>query len=429
MSALSAMLAYAGELSGSRALVPVLLQVLILFLAVWIDPYILKKQRRIMTLIAVLVLSIVVENIIAAYLETDVIAPFARTVEGIYGYSVRPVVILLFFYILEPEKSRRPFWWLVGLNAAVYLTALFSPVAFYISEDNHFGRGPLGYSAFAVSAVLLLYLLYLSYREWNRVRRAEALIPLVNALLVILAVLMDSVIVPARNGLTYLTFAMVSCSLLYYIWLHLKFVRDHEEALKLAQRMQIMLSQIQPHFLYNTLTVIQDLCRTDPAQAEAATVRFAKYLRGNMDSLRADTPVPFSRELEHTREYLTLEKMRFEDRLTVRYDIQCTSFSLPTLTLQPIAENAVRHGVRQNPEGRGEVAVSAREYPDRYEVTVTDDGPGFDPEAPQKDDGRSHVGIENVRERLAQMCGGALRIDSEPGKGTRVTILLPKARE
>jgi sensor histidine kinase YesM len=211
-----------------------------------------------------------------------------------------------------------------------------------------------------------------------------------------------------------------------YIWLHFQFVREHEQALQAEQRIQIMMTQIQPHFLYNALTVIQELCRSDPAQAEAATVQFANYLRGNMGALQTSTPIPLGQELEHTRQYLALEQMRFEDKLTVRYDIQCESFALPILTLQPIVENAVRHGVRGNPDGRGEVVIATREFPDRYEITVSDNGPGFDPKAKESDQGHSHVGLENVRQRLGQMCGGDLTIESAPGEGTRVTIALPK---
>ena len=165
---------------------------------------------------------------------------------------------------------------------------------------------------------------------------------------------------------------------------------------------------------------------TNPEQAENATIQFAKYRRGNMDALQTNAPIPFTEELEHTKEYLTLEQMRFEDKLTVRYDIQCDAFSLPPLTLEPIAENAVRHGVRGNSDGRGEVVIATREYPGCYEITVTDTGPGFDPEKLPKDPGRSHIGLRNVRDRLTQMCGGALNIVSTPGKGTCVTISIPK---
>ena len=409
-----------------RALLPNILQILLLFLTVLYDPYILKKQRRIMFAIIALELSLIGQDLIASYLNTHNLPPLWRTIQSIYGYSARPVVVLLFFYIIEPDKSYRLFWGLAGMNAAVFLTALFSPVTFYITENNRFTRGPLGYTGHVVGGIMIAYLLYLILREAKRTRSPMTLIPILSVLFVIGAVALDSKIDATKDGLGYLTISIVSCSLFSYIWLHLKFVREHEDALVMEQRVQIMLTQIRPHFLYNALTVIQDLCRTNPEQAENATIQFSKYLRGNMDALQTNAPIPFSEELEHTREYLALEQMRFEDKLTVRYDIQCEAFSLPPLTLEPIVENAVRHGVRGNSDGRGAVTVATREYPDHYEITVTDTGPGFDPEKQPEDQDRSHIGLRNVRERLAQMCGGTLNIASVLGKGTCVTITIPK---
>jgi len=411
---------------ANRALLPNLLQLLLLFLIVLYDPYILKKQKRIMFAIIALELSLIGQDLASAYLNTHNLPPLLRTIQSIYGYSVRPIVLLLFFYIIEPDRSYKLFWGLAAANAAVFLTALFSPVAFSITKDNRFTRGPLGYTGHIVSGIMIAYLLYLILREAKRTRSPMTLIPILSVLFVIGAVALDSKIDATKDGLGYLTIFIVSCSLFSYIWLHLKFVREHEDALMMEQQVQIMLTQIRPHFLYNSLTVIQDLCRTNPEQAETATIQFAKYLRGNMDALQTSSPIPFTEELEHTKEYLTLEQMRFEDKLTVRYDIQCDAFSLPPLTLEPIAENAVRHGVRGNIDVRGEVVIATREYPGCYEITVTDTGPGFDPEKLPKDPGRSHIGLRNVRDRLTQMCGGALNIVSTPGKGTCVTISIPK---
>jgi len=411
---------------ANRALLPNLLQILLLFLFVLYDPYILRKQRRIMFAIITLELSLIGQDLASAYLNTHDLPALLRTIQSIFGYTVRPVVVLLFFYIIEPGKNYKVFWGLAGANAAVFLTAFFSPVAFRITDNNHFIRGPLGYTSHIVSGIMIAYLLYLILREAKRTRSPMTLIPILSVLFIIAAVELDSKIDATRDGLGYLTISIVSCSLFSYIWLHLKFVREHEDALMTEQRVQIMLSQIRPHFLYNSLTVIQDLCRTNPEQAERATVRFAKYLRGNMDALQTSSPISFAEELKHTKEYLALEQMRFEDKLTVRYDIQCETFSLPPLTLEPVVENAVRHGVRGNFDGRGEVAIATREYPDHYEIVVTDTGPGFDPEQQSKDQGRSHIGLRNVRERLTRICGGTLNIASAPGKGTCVTITIPK---
>lgn len=111
--------------------------------------------------------------------------------------------------------------------------------------------------------------------------------------------------------------------------------------------------------------------------------------------------------------------------LAVRYDIACADFSMPALTLEPLVENAIRHGGRKNAGGRGTVVIATRETPECFEVSVTDDGPGFDPAALPEDE-RGRVGLRNVRERLAQVCGGTLEIESAPGRGTTATIILPK---
>jgi LytS/YehU family sensor histidine kinase len=202
----------------------------------------------------------------------------------------------------------------------------------------------------------------------------------------------------------------------------------HEMEKELTEsRMSVMLSQIRPHFLFNSLLAIQDLCRTDPDVASQAVGEFSKYLRGNLDSLSMTAPIPFSRELGHVENYLALEKKRFDERLQIVYDIKADGFLIPALTLQPITENAVRHGVTKKLDG-GTVTITAVETETDYVVTVADDGVGFDPAAPIIQDGRSHIGIANVRNRLASMCGGTLTINSKPGEGTTAVIKIPKER-
>ena len=190
-------------------------------------------------------------------------------------------------------------------------------------------------------------------------------------------------------------------------------------------KVSLMVSQIQPHFLYNSLTSIAMMCTKDPKLARTATINFADYLRGNMNSLKQKTPVPFTQELEHLKKYLMLEQMRFGDLLHIEYDIQATDFELPQLSVQPLAENAVKHGVGMKEDG-GTVTIATREEDDCYKVIISDDGVGFDTSKPIEDDGRSHVGMENVRQRLKEMCDADVIIESEIGKGTVATIRIPK---
>ena len=193
----------------------------------------------------------------------------------------------------------------------------------------------------------------------------------------------------------------------------------------------VMVSQIQPHFMYNALTSIAMMCTIDPEVAQEATVTFAKYLRGNMDSLKQTKPVPFSQELDHLKKYLYIEKLRFEEKLNIVYDIQTEDFCLPQLSVQPLVENAVKHGVGMKKKG-GTVTIATRETEEDYRIIISDDGVGFDPEEARKkqetqSDGKSHVGMENTRRRLKDLCDGEVVIESTPGEGTVATIILPKS--
>ncbi|UQZ90938.1 hypothetical protein C4J81_17650 [Deltaproteobacteria bacterium Smac51] len=189
-------------------------------------------------------------------------------------------------------------------------------------------------------------------------------------------------------------------------------------------RIGMMISQIQPHFLYNSLAAIEGLCIEEPALARKAISSFAHYLRGNIDSVNGAEFIHFSQEIQHINYYLELEKTRFGERLKVSYDFQTEDFFLPPLTVQPLVENAVRHGVTKKRSG-GSVTVSTKDAENSIIIVVNDDGRGFDVAA-KMEDGRVHVGIENVSQRLAMQCGGTLVIESKIGRGTTAVITLPR---
>lgn len=393
-----------------------------LTLAVVSDAYIRPKHRRLMLLIIAVIFLLVVENVLDHLLETSWLNVPLRKVVDIIGYSVRPVILVLFMYIVSRRRIHWAAWALVCVNAAIHMTALFSNICFDITPQNTFYRlGPLGFTCHIVSGILLLVLLYLSIRE-NRDEKIWALwLPLFNTALIVVAAMMDTFFRKLLSPVSFVTAAVVVCSGFYYIWLHQQFVREHEEDLKAQQRIQIMISQIQPHFLYNTLSTIQALCDEDPQKASETTGKFATYLRQNIDSLSLTGRIPFDKELEHTQIYADIEMIRFPNIRLVQ-DIQDRAFTVPALTVQPLVENAIRHGVRIREEGV--VEISSRRTPDAHEITIRDNGKGFDTEEVKEAPG-AHIGIANVRERIEQMCGGTLAIESRMGEGTTVTIRIP----
>ena len=187
-------------------------------------------------------------------------------------------------------------------------------------------------------------------------------------------------------------------------------------------RIAIMLSQIKPHFLYNVLNTIYHLYRKEPETAQEAVSSFAEYLRCNMLSIEKSEPIPFSEEYQHIRTYLSLEQIRFRGKLDVIYNVGVTDFKLPPLTVEPLVENAVKHGVTKK-RGGGTVTISTAKTAAGVQISVTDTGVGFDPDH-YMEDGKPHVGIRNIRNRLKNMVGGTLSITSSE-HGTVAVVTIP----
>ena len=187
-------------------------------------------------------------------------------------------------------------------------------------------------------------------------------------------------------------------------------------------RVSIMMSQIRPHFIYNTLGSIEQLCELDPPKAGELVHDFAKYLRGNFGELDNPKPILMSQEMEHVHHYINIENVRFPD-MTFSFEMNSNDFHIPALTIQPIVENAIKHGLMKLQKG-GTIKVVSYETEKKYCVTVEDDGVGFDTKVLL--DERKHVGIRNIRERLKAMVNGTLEIKSTLGAGTKVLITIPK---
>ena len=227
-------------------------------------------------------------------------------------------------------------------------------------------------------------------------------------------------------GISFMNIAICISMVLIFVTAIVE--QSHELARKEAQmcdmKIALALSQISPHFIFNTLSTIRHLCVKNPPLAVETVDEFTDYLRGNIDSLTNDRMIHFEKELNHVQTYLAIEKKRFGDRVNVIYDIHVTDFMLPPLSMQIMVENAVKHGICKKAEG-GTVTIRTEQHDHKIYITIEDTGVGFDPDH-LPDNGKVHAGIANVRSRLENMCGGQLEIESKISQGTKVWIVLPE---
>ncbi len=194
---------------------------------------------------------------------------------------------------------------------------------------------------------------------------------------------------------------------------------EEKEKNKDAQ-IKIMMSQIQPHFIYNSLSSISTLITIDPEKAQNALDEFTEYLRRNLSSLTETRLIPFDDELRHIETFIALEKIRFNERIKVVYNIEATNFFVPPLSIQPIVENAIKHGILKKVEG-GTLVFKTYEKEDAFVVEIIDDGVGFDMSNVDFKN-NVHFGINNIKHRINNMCNGDIVINSEVDKGTRVVV-------
>ena len=352
--------------------------------------------------------------------------------ESFFSSMLMPFLTVFLLYSSGDEQYRKnPVYDVSVLLWVIYFALLvytqFSTGIYYVSDDNVYHRGPW-YPVLLIPPLLLMawnLIILLKKRKLLSERQRIAfqiylLLPTACILIqmVLYGVLMI-VLGTVISSFFMLTYIIMDQTEQYY----------KKEAENEKLKIDILLAQIQPHFLFNSLTTIKYICREDAQKAEYAITEFTKYLRHNMDSLAIDYPIAFEDELKHVKSYLALQKIRFEDELDVTSELECTDFLIPTLTMQPLVENAVSYGVRRSEDGTGVVTIRSKRYPDHVEVSVADDGPGFVYENVLKDKERSHNGIRNVSERLKRVCGGELRVESVVGKGTTMTILLPQKEE
>jgi len=345
----------------------------------------------------------------------------------IFGVLITYFFYEYFAYICElVGKLRHIFDYIVRsiclIDIILIIANLFNGMFYTINSAGEYIRNDKTFIVSVLSSAIVLIIdIYVIFSQKLSKRIKGGLVSYVIILVV-------SVLIQVTTFGLSIQYPGIALSLVV-IYCNVQTTKERElidaKAKVIEQNNIIMLSQIQPHFMYNTLATIKVLVSLDPALAEETLDNFSAYLRGNITALKNEALVPIEREIEHTKYYTNIEKLRFDD-ITIEYDIQDTHFMMPVLSIQPLVENAIKHGVRGVENGkvtiRTEYVMEDKEK--WHKVTIEDNGIGFEIGAKPEGPG-THIGMTNVQHRIESLSHGKFVIDSQRGKGTTISIYIP----
>jgi len=367
--------------------------------------------------------SSLLETVLYDYPVPDEAIYFVLSLESLLLSLPLPMLTVYLLHCCgENIRGSKLFHAVLGLWA-IYFVQLTcaSPLIggyYHITPDGQFCREalyPLG--LLPLVAILLLNLAG-TVRRRTRLSHKAFLGFLIATLPMTVALLVQMFV----NVFPLLDISLVLAILsMYGLILSDQIERDLRQQREIAhQRASIMVLQMRPHFIYNAMASIYSLCRQDPEKARQVIMDFTAYLRKNFTAIASAAPIPFSSELDHTRAYLAVEQAQYEDSLVVDYDTPHILFRVPPLTLQPIVENAVKHG-RDPYAGQFHISIQTRKTDSGSEIVVMDNGRGFDFD----DDSEPGIALKNIQQRLKSMCGGELTILPREGGGTVVKVTIP----
>ena len=350
---------------------------------------------------------------------------------GVYIFNYMLIVVST-GYLCASVKKKSEQWaglWMAsavaGAGIALTVITQYYPLLYRFDETNHCMRCDWFFLAHAI-ALLGVVLELVMLTKYRTSFEKNKLIVLYIYLLMPMIALIWQLFFYGISLLQIMNTISLMCLFMVDAFRQTQKLVAKERELN-DMKIQVVLSQIKPHFMYNVLNTITYLCDKDASVAKKALYDFSMYLRGNLDSLTSRALVPLDRELDLVERYLSLQKLRMGDELNIIYDIEDNGYMLPPMTLEPFVENAVTHGLAKADEG-GTLSIRTRLGEQNHEITIRDDGVGFDPASYHINGEGEHqsIGIENVRKRLWSMCKGTVTISSEKGKGTAILICIPR---
>ena len=383
------------------------------------------SRRYFVTLFSLLLIGSVTCFLATLFWEDPRMATAERIVYFFEGLSLSSLMFMPTVFLLrscgENLKSSLLFKVVAALLAVYYLILIvgqFTDAIYRVTPDNQYIRGPL--FALWISPLVVILILNIAgvIRRRNKLSK-RYFIALLVYLLPMTVSLFFHLFFEAE---VYVVLCMALFALIMFGLILAdnmdRFMRQQREIAN--QRAGLMVLQMRPHFIYNTMMGIYYLCDQDAQKAKQVTLDFTTYLRKNFTAISSEDTVPFTAELEHTRAYLAVEQAQFEDDLIVNFDTPHTMFRVPPLTLQPIVENAVKHGLSTTKEPL-HISVVTRKTDNAIEIIVEDNGAGYAP----ADDNEPHIALSNIRRRLDMMCKGKLEITPREGGGTSVKVTIP----
>lgn len=342
--------------------------------------------------------------------------------EFFFGYAYTAIMTKFCFVYFKSKIKHLNIFLLIIYTPCILMliTSQFNGMYYSINEDNVYIRGPLFIISQLWGIVFLIINLVIFIKNFKNTNKISKILfgfyfifPIVGVALQLVFYgvycLLISTVLSALTTYLVMTYEQVN-----------KYVLMEKEADE--AKYHLVLSQVSPHFLYNSLTSIMALCK-DNKEAKDALAKFSKYLRSNLDSINQRDNIDINKELEHVNLYLYLEKLRFGNKINVVYAINSTDFKIPVFTLQIPVENAIKHGLSKKEDG-GTLYIKTYEEEKNNIIVINDDGLGFD-EA-DIDPSREHVGLKNLKRRIKEQVNGKLEITSIKGVGTTVKIYIPK---
>lgn len=342
-------------------------------------------------------------------------------------YWLYPVTALLELYLIAPIKRKLLVAIPYIINFILVFLDIFNAHIIFLFEPNHSFHG--GFQPMIPQLTLCFYIVMLGvYSVIFISKRSFSKGCIVGFIVLSSLITVIGEKAGYSEGLTE-TVAVAEILVYYFFLAAISYTETqkklYESRIELEQEnIRLMTAQIQPHFIFNSLSTMQTLCYRDGKAAADLIVVFGNYLRANIDSLESDKPIPFRTELEHIDQFISIIRAGNKTKFDVSYDLRTENFSVPPLTVQTIVENAIKYGALTRNDGTGMVTVKTEDADDKIIITITDNGTGADLTDKQKE--HNSIGIENAKKRLSVQCGGTLDV-SFTESGSKSVITLPKA--